>query len=69
MTGTRWSGPRYHAHDRKLVIAEDEATTVRHVFERYAIVRSMPVLVDKLLERAYRTSESCECLLASLSES
>ena len=45
----------YHAHDRKLVIAEDEATTVRHMFERYAIVRSMPVLVDKLGDAGIRT--------------
>ena len=45
----------YLVQDRKLVIAETEATTVRHIFERYATLRSMPVLVDELGDQGVRT--------------
>lgn len=45
----------YVVHDRKLVIADAEAATVRHIFERYAVLRSMPQLVDELGDRSVRT--------------
>ena len=45
----------YKVQDRKLVIDEVEAATVRHIFHRYAAVRSMPVLVDELGDEGIRT--------------
>ncbi|WP_294173432.1 recombinase family protein [uncultured Sphingomonas sp.] len=45
----------YVVQDRKLVIAEPEAATVRHIFERYAALGSMPVLTEELSERGIRT--------------
>jgi hypothetical protein len=45
----------YVVQDRKLVIAEAEAATVRRIFERYASVRSMPALIDELGDQGVRT--------------
>ena len=45
----------YAVQDRKLVIHETEAATVKHIFHRYAAVRSMPVLVDELGDAGIRT--------------
>jgi DNA invertase Pin-like site-specific DNA recombinase len=45
----------YVVRDRKLVIEEEEAATVRHIFERYAALRSMPVLVHELGDAGVRT--------------
>jgi DNA invertase Pin-like site-specific DNA recombinase len=45
----------YMVQDRKLVIAEAEAATVRHIFERYAAVASMPALIDELSDQGVRT--------------
>jgi hypothetical protein len=38
----------YVVQDCRLVIAQAEAATVRHIFGRYAALRSMPVLIDEL---------------------
>ncbi len=45
----------YVVQDRKLVIAELEAAMVRRIFERYAELRSMPVLIDELGDEGIRT--------------
>lgn len=45
----------YRLEDRKLVIAPDEAVTVRHIFERYTVLRSIPALVDELYHDGIRT--------------
>jgi len=45
----------YEVHDRKLVIDEVQAATVRRIFDRYASVGSMPVLVDELGDEGIRT--------------
>ena len=45
----------YVVEDRKLVITDGEAATVRHIFQRYASVRSMPVLVDEFGDAGIRT--------------
>ena len=45
----------YVVRDRKLVVAEEDAATVRHIFTRYAAVRSMPVLIDELGDAGVRT--------------
>lgn len=38
----------YDAHERKLVINESEAKTVRHIFERYLALRSIGKLAEEL---------------------
>ena len=45
----------YVIKDRKLVVDDGEAATVRHIFQRYAAVRSMTVLVDELGDEGIRT--------------
>jgi len=45
----------YMVQDRKLLIDEVGALCVRHIFERYAAVRSMPVLVDELGDKGITT--------------
>ena len=38
----------YNVKDRKLVVNEAEAETVRHIYRRYAALRSVAVLMDEL---------------------
>lgn len=45
----------YRLDNRKLLIHDDEARTVRMIFERYLAIRSMPQLVDELAELGVRT--------------
>ena len=45
----------YRLDNRKLVIAPDEAATVRLIFERYIALRSLGALVDELHERGVTT--------------
>jgi DNA invertase Pin-like site-specific DNA recombinase len=45
----------YAVQARKLVIDEPEAATVRHIFESYAAMGSMPVLVDELGDLGIKT--------------
>ncbi len=45
----------YEVQDRKLIINEHDARTVRHMFSRYAELRSVPQLVDDLAASGYRT--------------
>ncbi len=45
----------YEVKDRRLVINEEEAATVRHIFERYAELGSGQQLLDELRERGTRT--------------
>ena len=45
----------YEVRDRKLVIREDEAATVRLVFERYLALGSLPALQRELRERSIVT--------------
>ena len=45
----------YEVKDRKLVINDEEAATVRHIFERYAELGSGQLLLDELRERGIRT--------------
>ena len=47
----------YRLGDRKLVIDEDEAITIRHIFTRYAVLRSLGDLVDELADAGVRTRE------------
>lgn len=45
----------YSPHERTLVIVPGEADVVRHVFRRYAALRSVAALVDELDRDGYRT--------------
>ena len=45
----------YEVKNRKLVINDDEARTVRHIFERYAELGSGQLLLDELGEDGIRT--------------
>lgn len=45
----------YRLHERKLLIDEAEATTVRMIFERYLALRSIGQLVDELAANHVRT--------------
>ncbi len=45
----------YEARERKLVAREDEARTVRLIFERYLAIRSLPALQRELRERGIVT--------------
>jgi site-specific DNA recombinase len=47
----------YRLGDRKLVIDEAEAATFRHIFTRYAALRSLNDLVEELAEAGIRTRE------------
>jgi site-specific DNA recombinase len=48
----RWRGPDgYHIQDRKLIVNEEEAETVRMIFARYLDLRSLPALQRDLRER------------------
>jgi len=45
----------YELGDRKLVINAREAETVRHLFQRYTELQSVPQLVEELAAQGYRT--------------
>lgn len=45
----------YELGDRKLVVNAQEAETVRHLFQRYTELQSVPQLVDELVAQGYRT--------------
>ena len=45
----------YDVHDRKLVVNEAEAETVRHIMRRYIALGSVPELVEELDRQGYRT--------------
>jgi site-specific DNA recombinase len=45
----------YELGDRKLVVNNQEAKTVRHLFQRYTELRSVPQLVEELAAQGYRT--------------
>jgi DNA invertase Pin-like site-specific DNA recombinase len=45
----------YDVQDRKLVINEKEAATVRHIFERYVAIGAGQPLLDELREQGIRT--------------
>ena len=45
----------YDAQDRKLVVNEAEAATVRHIFTRYLALGSGGALIEELRELGYRT--------------
>lgn len=45
----------YELGDRKLVINVREAETVRHLFQRYTELQSVPQLVEELAAQGYRT--------------
>ncbi|GAB5480605.1 MAG: hypothetical protein Pars92KO_03620 [Parasphingorhabdus sp.] len=45
----------YNVVDRQLVINKSEADTVRHMFERYAQIKSVPQLVDELAAQGIKT--------------
>lgn len=47
----------YDLKDRKLVINQSEAKTVRHMFNRYTKLKSAPRLVDELAADGYRTKQ------------
>ncbi len=45
----------YEVQDRKLIINEQDARTVRHMFRRYAELRSVPQLADDFAAAGYGT--------------
>ncbi|WP_206361993.1 recombinase family protein [Sphingomonas montana] len=45
----------YRVEDRLLVVDEDDARTVRHIFERYVALGSGRALIDELRSDGYRT--------------
>jgi site-specific DNA recombinase len=45
----------YRVNDRKLIIKEEEASIVRHIFRRYAELRSVARLYKELQQQGYRT--------------
>ena len=45
----------YDCRDRRLIVDESEAATVRYIFERYAALRSIPKLVEELARSEHRT--------------
>lgn len=45
----------YELGDRKLAINQREAETVRHLFQRYTELQSVPQLVEELAAQGYRT--------------
>ena len=45
----------YAVQDRKLVVCEPEAETVRHIMERYLALGSAQLLVEELRQSGYRT--------------
>ncbi|MEJ6676656.1 recombinase family protein, partial [Parasphingorhabdus sp.] len=45
----------YELGDRKLVVNSRDAETVRHLFQRYTELQSVPQLVDELAAQGYRT--------------
>ncbi|WP_188699543.1 recombinase family protein, partial [Sphingomonas prati] len=45
----------YRVEDRLLVVDEDDARTVRHIFERYVALGSGRALIDELRSEGYRT--------------
>lgn len=45
----------YRVEDRKLVIDEADASTVRHIFTRYVALGSGRALIEELREQGYRT--------------
>lgn len=47
----------YDVVDRQLVINQSEAETVRHMFKRYAQIKSVPQLVDELAAQGIKTRE------------
>ncbi len=48
----------YRPHERTLVIREDEATTVRHIFDRYLALGSVHALRDELAAQGIRSRPS-----------
>ena len=56
----------YDAQDRKLVVNEAEAATVRHIFRRYAQLRSVRALQQELARDADRQQGSDRSLRPSL---
>lgn len=47
----------YEVVDRHLVVNESEADTVRHIFDRYVELKSVPQLVDELVLEGFKTRE------------
>jgi site-specific DNA recombinase len=45
----------YEAHERKLLVNEQEAEQVRHIMRRYLALGSVPALVEELNRGGYRT--------------
>ncbi|MEQ8743603.1 recombinase family protein [Parasphingorhabdus sp.] len=45
----------YELGDRRLIVNAREAETVRHLFQRYTELQSVPQLVDELAAQGYRT--------------
>ena len=45
----------YQVRDRKLVVVEEDAATVRHIFTRYLALGTGRALIDELREQGYRT--------------
>ena len=47
----------YRVHERKLLVEEAEAATVRHIFTRYAALGSGSALIEELRAGGYRTKQ------------
>jgi site-specific DNA recombinase len=47
----------YDVSERKLIVNEDEATIVRHLFARYSELGSVGTLIDELADQGYRTKQ------------
>ncbi|WCR54418.1 MAG: DNA-invertase hin [Wolbachia endosymbiont of Ctenocephalides orientis wCori] len=45
----------YDAKDKKLIINEEEAKLIRHIFERFIVLKSMANLARELNNQGYRT--------------
>jgi DNA invertase Pin-like site-specific DNA recombinase len=45
----------YDVKDRKLVVNEQEAEMIRHIFQRFAVLQSITTLVAEIRERGFRT--------------
>lgn len=45
----------YDCKDRQLIVNDEEAATVRHIFERYVELESMQALADELAASGHRT--------------
>jgi site-specific DNA recombinase len=53
--GARVCRPGYDVHDRKLVVNEAEAETVRHIFRSYSEVGSVRLLAQRLRDEGIRS--------------